>query len=200
MQLYTNGATPFGRKVSVVLHEAGRADEVETLHATGTAIDPSQMPVGLNPLGKIPVLVRDEGPALFDSRVICRYLDDLYGLKLYPASRLWETLTLEALADGILDAALLMVTEARVRPEELRHAPWVDAQWGKIARALDAAEAGWMTQLTGPLTMGHIAMGCALGYLDLRHADRRWRTGRPLLEKWEAGFAERPSMAATRPG
>ena len=199
MQLHSNGATPFGRKVAILIHEAGRTDEVETVHATGTAVDPSKMPVGLNPLGKIPVLVRDDGPAIYDSRVICRYLDRLWSMGLYPESRLWEVLTLEATADGIMDAALLMVTEARVRPEGMRHAPWVDAQWAKIDRTLDALEDRWAGQLAGPATMGQIALGAALGYLDFRHGDRGWREGRPALSAWEKRFAERPAMVATTP-
>ena len=199
MQLHTNGATPFGRKVSILIHEAGRTAEVETVHATGTAIDTSKMPLGINPLGKIPVLVRDDGPAVYDSRVICRYLDHLWGTKLYPDSRLWEVLTLEATADGIMDAALLMVTEARVRPEGMRHEPWVEAQWAKASRALDALEERWAGQLAGPLTIGQIAVGAALGYLDFRHGAREWRTGRPALAAWEKRFAERESMKATAP-
>ena len=152
-----------------------------------------------HPLGKIPALERDDGPALYDSRVICRFLDDRAAANLYPAQRLWEVLTLEATADGIMDAAVLMVYESRVRPEENRFAPWVDGQWAKIGRALDALDQRWLSHLNGPLDMGQIAVGVALGYLDFRHADRGWRSGRPGLAAWAAVFAERPSMVATRP-
>jgi glutathione S-transferase len=158
------------------------------------------MPVTRNPLGKIPVLEREDGPALYDSRVICRYLDDLAGGGLYPAKpRLWETLTLEATGDGIMEAALLMVYEDRTRPEERRFGGWVEGQWAKIDRALDAVEARWMAHLAGPPDASHIAVGCALGYLDFRLAARDWRPGRPALAAWEARFAARPSMQATRP-
>ena len=158
------------------------------------------MPVARNPLGKIPTLERDDGPALYDSRVICRYLDDLAGGRLYPEKpRLWETLTLEATGDGIMEAAVLMVYEERTRPEEQRFAPWVEGQWAKIARALDALEARWLAHLAGPLDAGQIAVGCALGYVDFRHAARDWRAGRPGLAAWEARFAARPAMQATRP-
>ncbi|MGC9417969.1 MAG: glutathione S-transferase family protein [Rhodovulum sp.] len=200
MQLYDNPASPFCRKVRVVLIETGQVDEVEILPAAGHALDSTQMPLAENPLGKIPVLTRPEGPSLYDSRVICRYLDARAGGGLYPESRLWEVLTLEATAEGIMDAAVLVVYEVRCRPEEARSAAWVDAQWGKIARALDSIEARWMTQMTGPLTAAQVALGCALGYLDFRHGDRDWRAGRDALAAWEAGFARRPAMEQTAPG
>ena len=129
--------------------------------------------------------------------MICRYLDTLSGKNFYPESRIWEVLTLEATADGILDAALLMVYETRLRPEDKRHAPWVEAQWGKIDRALDAIEGRWMSHLQGPLTMGQIAVACALGYLDLRHSTRNWRSERTALADWFGKFEDRPSMQAT---
>lgn len=200
MRLYHSPASPFVRKVMVLLLESGRADAVTVVPASGTAVDPGTMPVDHNPLGKIPALERAQGQTLYDSRVICRYLDDHFGMGLYPAPpRLWETLVLEATADGILDAAVLMVYEARIRPEDLRYAPWVEGQWGKVARALDALEARWMDHLEGPLDIGHIGVGCALGYLDFRHAARDWRAGRPRLAAWEAAFRARPSMMATAP-
>ena len=154
----------------------------------------------MNPLGKIPALALDDGTALYDSRVICRYLDDRARAGLYPESpRLWRTLTLEATADGILEAAVLMVYEGRLRPEEIRFAPWVEGQWAKIARALDLMESRWQDHLSGPLDMGQIALGCALSYLDFRHAARNWRQGHPRLAEWHAGLAARDSMKATEP-
>jgi glutathione S-transferase len=139
------------------------------------------MPLDQNPLGKIPALIPDDGgPALYDSRVICRYLDHVSGAGLYPAgSDLWPVLTLEATADGMLEAALLMVYETRLRPEALRFAPWVEGQWAKVARALDAIEARGMVLLEGRLTMAHVAVAVALSYLDFRHAERHWRQDRP---------------------
>lgn len=200
MRLFHSPTSPYVRKVMVQLHETGLLPQVELVTGAGTPVDPGKAPLEANPLGKIPALERDEGPALYDSRVICRYLDDLSGAGLYPqGSRLWDTLVLEATADGILDAALLMVYEIRIRPEEIRHAPWVEGQWAKVDRALDAIETRWIPHLQGPLDMGQIALGCALGYLDFRHAARGWRNGRPHLAAWEAHFAERPSMQATRP-
>lgn len=200
MQLFHNPASPFCRKVDVLLHEAGHFDAVEPIAAVGhpTAGDAS-MPTAHNPLGKIPTLLRPDGPALYDSRVICRYLDAKYGAGLYPETRLWDVLTLEATADGMMEAAVLMVYEGRSRPEDKRHAPWVEAQWTKVVRALDALEARWMSHLAGRLDMGQIAVGCALGYLDFRHPDRDWRAAHPALADWFAAFGARPSMAATVP-
>jgi glutathione S-transferase len=186
--------------VKVVLVETGLIDKVELVAVGGTPLDPGTMPVAQNPLGKLPVLARADGPALYDSRVICRYLDDLGGGRLYPGKpRLWDTLTLEATAHGISEAALLMTYEVRVRPAEHRLEAWIEAQWAKVARALDAVEARWMAHLAGPLDCAQIAVGCALGYVDFRHGTRQWRAGRPALAGWEARFAQRPSMQATRP-
>jgi glutathione S-transferase len=163
-------------------------------------VDVGAAPLAQNPLGKIPALERADGTSLYDSRVITRYLDDHFGGKMYPAApRLWETLTLEATADGILDAAILMVYEMRVRPEEKRLDTWVEGQWAKIARALDALENRWISHLHGPLDIGQIAVGCALSYVDFRHDARNWREGRPALAAWEAGFAARDSMKASTP-
>ncbi|MHC0052249.1 glutathione S-transferase [Actibacterium sp. D379-3] len=199
MQLFDNPASPYCRKVRVVLAETGQSDDVELLPAVGHPIAQAEMPTAHNPLGKIPALLRDEGPAIYDSRVICRFLNDRAGGTLYPASRLWETLTLEATADGIMDAAVLIVYESRCRPEAMRLADWVDGQWDKIDRALTALNTRWMSHLAGPLDIGQIAVGCALDYLDFRHGARDWRAGRDALADWAAEFAQRPAMQATMP-
>ena len=200
MRLYHSPTSPFVRKVTVALKELGLSYQVELVPASGNPLDPGSVPLGRNPIGKVPVLERADGPALYDSRVICRYLDELAGGRLYPAKpRLWETLTLEATADGILDAAVLMVYENRLRPDGARSPAWVEGQWQKIARALEAVEGRWIAHLAGPLDMGQIAMGCALGYLDFRHSARDWRAGHPALAAWEARFAERPAMQESKP-
>ena len=114
-------------------------------------------------------------------------------------ARRWDLLTLEATADGIMDAAVLMVYEGRVRPEEKQWDGWVEAQWSKVDRAVGALEARWMPTLAGALHIGQIGVGCALSYLDFRHGVRDWRKGRPALAEWHAEFASRPSMLATAP-
>lgn len=200
MRLYHAPASPFVRKVMVLLHEAGATARVTLVPASGTPLDPGTMPVDRNPLGKIPALEREDGPTLYDSRVICRYLDDKLQVGLYPAPpHLWETLVLEATADGIADAAVLMRYEVFVRPEASRSPEWVEAQWSKIDRALTAIEGQWPTHLAGPVDMGQIALGAALGYLDFRHGNRDWRGTRPALAAWWAAFSQRPSMQATHP-
>lgn len=199
MKLYASPTSPFVRKVRVLIAETGLTG-IEEIDAAGHPVDPGTMPVDHNPLGKIPALIPDDGPALYDSRVICRYLNDRAGAALYPAApRLWQTLTLEATADGMMEAAVLMVYESRLRPEENRYTAWTEAQWAKIARAMDALETRWMDHLSGPLDMGQIAVGCALGYLDFRHSGRAWRAAHPDLAAWEAEFSARPAMAATVP-
>ncbi len=199
MKLLTSPASPFARKVRVVLIETGQADQVTEIAA---ATDPLGDPVDVihaNPLGKIPALVRDDGPALYDSRVITRYLDARAGARLYPEARIWEVLTLEATADGIMDAALSMVLETRIRAETERSAKWVEGQWRKAVRGLDAIEARWISHLEGQIDIGQIAVACALGYLDLRHGGRDWRAGRPQLAAWAERFAARDSMVNTAP-
>jgi glutathione S-transferase len=200
VKLYHAPTSPFVRKVMVLLHEAGATDRVTLVPAAGHPLDPGTMPVDRNPLGKIPALERPDGPTLYDSRVITRYLDDLLNARLYPtAPHLWDTLVIEATADGIAEAAVLMRYEMHVRPEASRSPQWVEAQWQKIARALDALEERWMSHLAGPVDMGQIATGCALGYLDLRHGERDWRAAHPALAGWFASFAARPAMQATTP-
>ena len=200
MRLFHSPNSPYARKCMVLLHETGLLDQVTLIAATGTPVDTGSMPLAQNPLGKIPALERGDGPALYDSRVICRYLDSLSDSGLYPAApRLWDTLTVEATGDGITDAAILMVYETRIRPEDKRYVPWVEGQWAKIDRALDALESRWMDHLTGALDMGQISVACALGYLDFRHGLRVWRQGRPQLAAWFDTFDKRPSMQATLP-
>jgi len=199
MQLFYSPTSPYTRKVMVVLHEVGLLDDVALLPSGGSPLDSTNMPVAQNPLGKVPTLLRDDGPAIYDSRVICRYLDDRAKAGLYPQARLWETLTLEATADGIMDAALLMVYEDRLRDAPQKSQDWVEGQWLKIERALDALSERWLSHLAGPLDMGQIALGCALGYLDFRHANRSWCNAHPALSEWYQGFASRPSIHATVP-
>ncbi len=203
MRLFYSPTSPYVRKVMILIHEAGLSDRVELVPSSGTPLDPGSLPLLQNPLGKVPVLDTVEGP-IFDSRVICRYLDDLAGSGAYPTGpAVWRTLTLEAMADGILDAALLMVYESRLRPEPLRFQPWTDAQAAKIARAIDAIEAGWMDDLhlshSGCPNIGQIALGAALGYVDFRLESLNWRAGHPRLAGWAALFMARTAMQATAP-
>jgi glutathione S-transferase len=197
MKLHWNPASPFARKCVVCADEAGV--ELEIFVRGGTPLLIDNMPVEQNPLGKIPALERAGGPAIYDSRVITRYIAAQGAGNLYPEARIWEVLTLEATADGIMEAAVLMVYEGRVRPEDKQYPEWIEAQWLKVSRSLDALEERWMSHLAGPLDAAQIAVGCALPYLDFRHGDRDWRAGRPALAAWEAEFAKRESMVKSVP-
>jgi glutathione S-transferase len=195
MKLRYSPTSPYVRKVVVLAKEAKIDGKIELV--TTSTTDPGLW--GENPIGKVPTLVTDEGEVLFDSPVILEYLDSLHsGAKFIPPSgaERWKALKLEALADGILDAAVLR------RGEVLRTAnqsPEFLAKQGQVVnRCLDALEKGGAS-LDGPLTVGVITVGCALGYLDFRFAADEWRKGRPKLTAWYAAFSKRPSMASTVP-
>jgi glutathione S-transferase len=199
MRLIYSPASPFVRKVVVLMYEAGLSDKVTLNPVATTALNTADDARAANPLGKIPALVRDGDSTIFDSRVICRYLDDLAGSNLYPADRLWDVLTLEALADGIMESAVSMVYEVRLRPENEQSPAWIDAQWSKVAHALAALEANQFAAATGDVNMGQLAVACALGYLDFRHAGRNWQADFPKLAAWQQQIGQRASMMATTP-
>jgi glutathione S-transferase len=200
MKLFHSHTSPYVRKVMVVLHETGQVDDVTLDSVMTTPYDPAESLNAENPLAKLPALVRPDGGTLFDSRVICAFFDARANAGLLPqgAGR-WDTLTLEALGDGILDSALSMTYEARMRPAEKQHAEWSDGQWTKIKNACAALNTRWMDHLNGPLDMGQIAVACALSYVDFRHDARGWRKGNDALADWFAIFNARPSMVATQP-
>lgn len=195
--LRSSPASPFGRKVKMAALELGLMDKIEIVAADTT--DPNEVLREQNPLGKIPTLVLEDGVTLFDSRVIVDYLDHLAGGgKIIPAGEArFAQLRLQALADGIADAALLKVYEGRFRAETERSANWVAHQDGKVARGLAALEAAPPAFPDRP-RIGEIALACALGYLDLRFAGA-WRAEHPRLVAWLDDFAARvPAFEKTR--
>jgi glutathione S-transferase len=199
LQLLSNPLSPYGRKVSITAAMKGVKDKIEIVTIDTNPMDNPAIN-GANPLAKIPALVVD-GAAIFDSSVICEYLDGLSPSPvLFPAvmSERIKTLTLGSLADGILDAALLLVYEKRFRPAEKWHAPWQQRQQGKIDRALDLLERnppGWR----GHPDYGHVTLACALGYLDFRH-EGKWRPGHPRLVAWLEQFTQAvPAFEHTKP-
>lgn len=199
MRLYFSPASPFVRKVLVAAHELGLAGRIENLPSAAHPVQTDTTIAADNPLGQVPTFYTDDGRALYDSRVICEYLDVLGGGALFPAGEArWPALVRQSEADGLLDAALLARYEAVVRPAEHRWEPWNDGQMRKIGRTLDHFEAS-IAAIDGVLDIGTISVGCALGYLDFRFADLGWRPSRPKLADWYARFGERPSMVATRP-
>ena len=197
MKLCYSLTSPYVRKVVVCAAEMGLSDRIElALIGLQNAAELRQD----NPLGKVPALVTEAGEALYDSPVICEYLDSLHdGEKLFPASgdARWRALRLQALGDGVLDAAVFTVMEGR-RPESERSPGFVELQKRKIGDALDALEAD-AGELGGALDIGAITVGCALGYLDFRLSEDGWRTGRPGLAAWYEDHARRPSMVASVP-
>jgi len=188
------------RKCMVVAHELGLADRLTLLPAAAHPVNRDRQLVASNPLGKVPTLLTDEGAALYDSRVICEYLDHVGGNRLFPAAgpARWRALAEQALGDGILDAALLVRYEANARPEPLRWADWTAGQMDKIACGLRTLEAG-ASGFGDRVDIGTITLACVLGYLDFRFAHLAWRNDHPQAAAWFERFGARPSLQATLP-
>jgi glutathione S-transferase len=199
MKLFHAGASPYVRKVMVTLHETGQLDDVEVVPCATTPMDPNPDLVAEAPLGRIPALVTEDAGTLFDSRVICRYLNARAGAGLYGSGTgEFTIIAREALAEGMIDSCLLTVYEGRLRPEEKVHQPYIDAQLGKVRRAM-AAFNGRIGEMSGEMTIDKIALACGIGYADFRLPDLGWRGDNPALAEWYAAFADRPSMQATAP-
>jgi len=198
MILRSSPPSPFGRKVKIAAAVLGLMDQIDIVPAdTNNASDELR---SQNPLGKIPTLVLDDGRTLFDSRVILDYLDHLAGGgRIIPGSAdaRFAALRMQALCDGIMDASILQVYEARFRPESVRHQPWLDYQAEKVTRALASLEAE--PQALNPIPhVGQIALACALGYQDLRFSGA-WRRSHPNLVAWLDRFAAQvPAFEKTR--
>jgi glutathione S-transferase len=200
LKLYYSPASPFVRKVLVAAHELGLVDRIEIVPCNANPINRDRSVVAHNPLGKIPTLVTDDGAVLYDSRVICVYLDAQGGNRLILAdgkARL-TALVQQALADGINDAAILARYETAMRPEALRWDAWTAGQLEKVKSGLAEVEKQAL-QFGDRVDIGTIAIGCALGYLDYRFASLAWRDGHPNTAAWFEWFDGRDSMVATRP-
>jgi glutathione S-transferase len=186
--LRSSPPSPFGRKVKIAAKLLGLWDQIEVERADPT--DPTDTLRGQNPLGKIPALILEDGTVLYDSRVILAYLDHLAGGgRIIPAAGIerFQVLTLAALADGIAEAALLMIYELRLRPAEMRSATWTANQQSKIDRALTVLERK-PPELAALPDVAAISLAAALGYLDLRF-DGQWRQSYPRLVDWLDRFA-----------
>ena len=199
MKLFHSITSPFVRKVMVCAKELGLEGRLE-LHKSGAhPINRNAEIVVENPLGQVPTLISNEGLALYDSRVVCEYLDQLGGGgRMFPrdGSR-WQALVEQSAGDGLLDAGLLCRYEA-LRPEDHRSSAWTGGQMEKIISALDQFEK-WAPKFGDRVDIGTISIGCALGWFDFRFAGHDWRGGHPALAAWFKTFDARPSMAATRP-
>lgn len=197
MKLVGGTGSPYVRKVRVSAAELGLTDRLELVPSGGQPGTLNQEVSGLNPVGKVPALVMDNGEALFDSRMIMRYLNEQAGGSLYPASD-WSMVRRESTAEGLLDAALLLRFETFARPEEKRWDGWIEGQSLKVNQCLDAMEKD--ARALARLDAAAIGTGCGLGYLDFRFPDWGWRNGRPNLAAWYEEFSTRPSMQTTKPG
>ena len=198
MILRSSPASPFGCKCKMSAHMLGLMDKIEITRAN--TVDPEDSIREENPLGKIPTLILDDGSSVYDSRVICEYLDGLAGGgKLFPeGDARWDAITLQSLCDGILDATILQVYEKRFRPEEGRSKDWVEYQQGKVERGLSWLENN-IPQTGAQHHIGDITLACVLGYLDFRF-EGAWREGRPNLVSWLESFAAaNPAYDATKP-
>ncbi|KIQ59602.1 MULTISPECIES: glutathione S-transferase [Pseudomonas] len=202
MTLFHNPASPFVRKVLVLLHETGQQDRVALQLSQLTPVKPDRALIDDNPLSKIPALRLANGTVIHDSRVILDYLDHQHvGNPLIPrdgAAR-WRRLTLASMADGIMDAAVMIRYETALRPVEKHWDEWLDAQRDKIRRAVGVLEAEAIAELASHFDVASISVACALGYLDLRHPDLEWRKANPQLAAWFAEVSLRPSMIETVP-
>jgi len=198
MKMLFSPTSPYVRKCLVVAHELGLDGRIELLPSSAHPVQRDRSIIADNPLGKVPTFFTDDGQVLYDSRVICEYLDHTAGGSLIPGPgpQRWQTLTLQALGDGVLDAALLARYEDVARPEPLRWPQWRAAQLDKAETSIAHLDAR-PGLLAGRVDLGAIAVGCALWYLDLRFADLGWRDRFPNVARWYEEFGARPSMRKT---
>lgn len=200
MRIFYSPLSPFVRKCLVCAHELGLFERLELIPAAAHPVNRDRSVVAVNPLGKVPTLVTDEGTVLYDSRVICEYLNALGDGRLLPAQGAprWKVLEEQSLADGIMDAAILTRYETAVRPEHLQWKEWVSGQLDKVTCGLAALEPR-ARSFSERVDLGTIAIGCALGYLDFRFGSLGWREKYPDTSVWFDRFAKRDSMMSTRP-
>jgi glutathione S-transferase len=200
MKIFFSATSPFGRKCLVAAHELGLRERIELVPGAPHPVNRDATIVAHNPLGKVPTLIADDGMVLYDSRVICEYLDALGDGALIPkrGPARWHVLIEQSLADGITDAAVLARYETTVRPQSLRWTDWTTGQLDKVRCGLTELERlahGFVDRVD----VGTIAIGCSLGYLDYRYGSLAWREKCPVTAAWFERFGGRPSMLATRP-
>lgn len=201
MKLLHGGLSPFVRKVMIIAHEKGLVDKLELVPAPVNPLQPLDLAIAVNPLGKIPALTLDDGTVLYGSTVVAEYLDSLDGApRFFPqGADKWAALRRNSLGDGILEAGQLARIEG-LRPEDKQWADWKKVQLLKVTNGLDAAEREAGELSTGQLTIGEVALICALGWFDVRLPDAAgWREGRPALAKWFETVSEKASVSATAP-
>ncbi|TMV05576.1 glutathione S-transferase [Ruegeria sediminis] len=200
-RLYYSPLSPFARKVRIAIIEKGLADQFDLVEVATSPLDTNAELADRNPLGKIPCLQRADGRVIYDSRAILRYVDGLGdAAPLYESGdSAFDRLTLESLAEGVIEAALLCVYEKRFRDAAHVSQAWLDGQADKIARALDWFEAHVADALDARFDAAVIGLVCALGYIDFRQPVGDWRAGRPRLAAWYKTVSARPSLVQTEP-
>jgi glutathione S-transferase len=199
MKLVYSPPSPFVRKITTLIHHVNLNDRIELINVKTTALSVAKEARSANPLGKIPVMILEDGKAIFDSRVITRFLDELAGSNLYPQEKIYDILTLEALADGIMESAVSITYESKLRPESEQSPSWMEAQWSKVLHAVKALDNGEFNAMDGEMNMGQIAVACSLGYLDFRHDARQWRNGCSNLASWNDKMMKLPALIKTIP-
>mgnify|MGYP001239316569 CR=1 FL=1 len=198
MKLYSSLASPYVRKVSVVLIETGLDNSVEKINTN--VWDPKTEIIKFNPLGKVPTLIVDDTTIIYDSPIICEYLDSLHdGEKLFPinGTNRWQALKHQAEGDGMMNSGIIALLESR-RPKELINKKWIERQNLVTLRVLDNLENN-IEDLQGIFNIGHISIACSLGWFDFRFPDLEWRRDHPGLADWFEFISERPSMINTMP-
>ncbi|HVZ44002.1 MAG TPA: glutathione S-transferase [Ramlibacter sp.] len=200
MKLHWSPKSPYVRKVMVVAHETGLVERLERVRSVAAMLEPNDRLMRDNPLSKIPTLVLDDGTTLFDSVVICEYLNDLAGASLFPeaGAAKWRALRWHAFGDGLLDALILWRNE-RDRPDASRSERLMNAFERKTIASLHWLDEEAQALQSAPFGIGHVALGCALGYLDFRFDSLGWRTHAPRLAGWGEAVHARPSFASTVP-
>jgi len=201
MKLIQADASPFARKARIVILETGLQSRVEeTNPGAVTPVSNNVSVNSINPLGMIPALETDDGGCIYDSTVICEYLNSVGEGNLYPKdpATYFKSRRLESLADGIMDLSVALRYETALRPESLRWAEFITHTNEKIERGLDQLERD-CSSFSDTLTIGEIAVGCALGYRDFRYSDMDWRSTRPALNSWYVSVGARESFQQTVP-
>ena len=201
MTLHWSPRSPYVRKVMIAAHEMGLQDRLHIVRTVVGGTTPHRELMRVNPLGRIPTLELEDGTVVYDSPVVCEYLDTLHdGPKLFPSA--WPerlaALRRLALGDGMLDSALPWLSE-RFRPADKQSQPHMKLWRAKLVACVDALEAEADALASDAFSIGHIAIGVALGYLDFRFGELAWREGRPKLAAWQAAFDARPAVRANLP-
>ena len=199
MKIYFSPASPYVRKCLVVAHELGIVDQIEKLPSNAHPVNRDRLIIADNPLGQVPTFFTDEGAVIYDSRVICEYLNAKANGQLFPADgkQRWEVLTQQALADGMLGACLIARYEDVARPEAFRWGEWRAAQLDKVTTGLEWMEANQPSLQS--INIGTISLVCLLGYLDFRFPDFPWREKAPQTAHWFALLSKRASFKETLP-